>query len=195
MGKKVHIKSEKKQKPKSDVQGTKPSGNIRQQTKVIAKNCYIRIDIPGKTFSQIRNVVEKAVYPTRKFAYQYKITRVLQGKIRVLIPKRANISQEQKPIKTFIQNELNTFYKEFVKEKELKPEITFKIVNYREQEGSFKVLFDIIIIFLKKAGEAIIEVAAEELMTMFIKWIKSRLDELLKDKVDKKNIETGKKTT
>lgn len=38
-------------------------GDKTIKVKAIAKECCIRIDIPGKTFAQIRLKVERAVYP------------------------------------------------------------------------------------------------------------------------------------
>ena len=151
-------------------------GNISNRIKVKVEDFYIRIDIPDKTFSQIRNIVERAVYPSKKSAYKKAIYKSLRG--------------QEVLIRIFIQNELNAFYKDFAIEKGLEANSEYPYIkNYREQEGSIESLFDlVIIIILEKTAESmirpIVEPIVEELVERFKLWIKNRLEELLKGKAD-----------
>lgn len=162
-------------------------GHKSKKVKVIVKDTYIRIDIPGKTYIQIRDIVEKAVYPSKKSAYKKAIYKSFKG--------------QEVLIRIFIQNELNAFYEEFAKEKglEIKAEYPY-IKNYREHEGCIESIFDIVIIFLiektvESVVRSIVEPIVEELVRKFKEWIKHRLEERLKGKVGREEIKVDEKKT
>ena len=141
-------------------------GDKTIKVKAIAKECCIRIDIPGKSFAQIRLKVEKAVYPSKKSALKKAIFKTLSG--------------EGVLIRIFIQNELNSYYEEFITSKELKGSYYPYIKNYREQEGCIESFFDIIMIWgVGKVAEAFINTLVEDFVNGFKERIKRKLEDLL----------------
>lgn len=158
-------------------------GNTSNRIKVKVEDFYIRIDIPSKTFSQIRNIVERAVYPSKKSEYKKAIYKSLRG--------------QEVLIRIFIQNELNAFYEEFSKEKGLKANSEYPyITNYREKEGSIESIFDLFIfVILEKTVESmigpVVEPIVEELVERFKTRLKIRLEELLQDKANDVVIKVG----
>ena len=141
-------------------------GDKTIKVKAIAKECCIRIDIPGKTFAQIRLKVERAVYPSKKSALKKAIFKTLRG--------------EGVLIRIFIQNELNSYYEEFITSKDLKNSNYPYIKNYREQEGRIESFFDIVMFWgVEKIAEAAINTLVEDFIIGFKKRIKKKLEDLL----------------
>lgn len=159
----------------NDIKQKESELSVNKSKRIIVKvkDNSIRIAIPGKTFNQIRDRVERAVYSTKKSEMKKAIYKGLRGH-GILI-------------RIFLQNELNAYYEEYANQKGLDTKGTYPyITNYREQEGSLELFYDITVTLAAQTLFIMIEPMVKDVANGFNQWVKKKLEECLHSKDEEK---------
>lgn len=158
----------------------------KQTIAVCTYNCNLKIDIPGKTFTQIKKRVERATYLPK---ICFKITKQ-NGRTPTITLALIKLSHHV-PTKSFLQYELDNYCNKYAKK--IKPKVAFcaRIKNYNEREGCFEILWDIAVYIADRIPDTIIDNTIGLIMASFYIYIKKKLKNKLNCTIegncDKKN--------
>lgn len=161
---------------------TKTGRHKADAVKVYTQKCSLKIAIPGKTFKQVKAKAERALYTPK---VHFKQIRVI-GDLRTLTLARIK-SPHRVSIKTFLQEELNSYCNNYIKKNNLQIVFHTYIENYEEHAGCIETNFDLVVCMAKTIlDESTRELVRSLILPLIAKFIPHVMGEL-KKRIDPKN--------
>lgn len=142
----------------------------KSTSQLVIYTCSLKIDIPGKTFKQLKTEVERAAYSPllylMEMAKANKISKISLANLKY--PHRVSI-------KSFLQYELNNYCAKRIPRKAVR----VYIKNYKEREGCIEIQWDIV---ADKMADATTQTLIGIIITEFYAYIKKKLKKQINPK-------------